>query len=269
MSATLRLTILGCGSSPGVPRITGDWGACDPKEPKNRRRRCSALVQRITTEGTTNIVIDCGPDFREQMVDAGVRRLDAVVITHPHADHIHGLDDLRGYVLDQKSRIPVHADADSHNRLLDAFSYCYRKPPGSSYEPIVRHVGIVEGERFAIDGPGGAVDFLPFRQAHGRIHSLGFRCGPVAYCSDVSDFPDAAAASIRGAQHIVIDALQYTRHPSHLSLDQALDWIERLAVPQATLTHMHTPLDYGTMIERLPSHVRPAFDGLQLDFPVD
>lgn len=269
MTAKLRLTILGCGSSPGTPRITGDWGACDPSEPRNRRRRCSALVQRITTVGTTSVVIDCGPDFREQMLSAGMRRLDAVVVTHPHADHIHGLDDLRGYAQEHpRRRIPVHADDDSHARLLQAFGYCYVMPRGSNYEPIVEHVAIAAGEPFAIGGPGGVISFQPFRQPHGLIHSLGFRIGPIAYCSDVSDLPQPAIDAITGAEHIVIDALQRHPHPSHFSLDQALAWIARLGVPSATLTHMHTPLDYATLCAELPSHIRPGYDGLSLEFDI-
>ena len=270
MKATLRLTILGCGSSPGTPRINGDWGACDPNEPRNRRRRCAALVQRITTEGTTTVVIDCGPDFREQMLSAGVRRLDAAVITHPHADHIHGLDDLRGYAHDSaRRRIPVHADDDTYDRLFEAFGYCYETPKGSTYEPIVEHSRIVADVPFEIEGPGGAIVFLPFRQAHGRIHSLGFRIGPLAYCSDVSDFSEGAIAAIPGAEHIVIDALQRHPHPNHLTLDQALDWIARFGVPKATLTHMHTPLDYATLSAELPPNIRPGYDGMTLDFAVD
>lgn len=268
MTATLRMTILGCGSSPGVPRISGDWGACDPGNPRNRRRRASAMVQRISAAGTTTVVIDCGPDFREQMLSAGVRRLDAVVVTHPHADHIHGLDDLRGYYQEQRQLIPVHADASTHARILEAFDYCYVRPAGSDYAPIVRHAAIEAGEPFEIAGPGGTIGFEPFRQTHGTIHSLGFRIGPFAYCSDVSDFPEAAIRSIEGTRHIVIDALQYRIHPSHLSLDQALGWIERFGTPAATLTHMHTPLDYATLCTALPPHVRPGYDGLVLDFAV-
>lgn len=267
MSATLRLTILGCGSSPGTPRINGDWGACAPGEPRNRRRRSAALVQRITPGGTTTIAIDCGPDFREQMLSAAVGRIDAVVVTHPHADHIHGLDDLRPYAQETESRrIPVYADADTHARMLEAFRYCYETPPGSSYPPIVAHVPIDAGRRFEIDGPGGRIGFMPFRQVHGSIHSLGFRIGPLAYCTDVSDFPDAAIAEIKGAAHIVIDALQHRPHPSHLTVAQALAWLERFGIPAATLTHMHTPLDYATLCRDLPPHVRPAHDGLTLDF---
>ena len=262
----LRLTILGCASSPGVPRIGNDWGDCDPANPKNRRRRCAALIERIGRSGTTQVALDCGPDFREQMLSAQVARLDGVVLTHPHADHIHGMDDLRGFMLAQKSRVPVHADEATIARVMEAFRYCFVTPSGSDYPPVARYVPVVEDQAFTIDGAGGPLTFEPFRQVHGAIHSLGYRIGPLAYCSDVSDFPEAAIEAIAGARHIVIDALQYRPHPSHLSVDQSLAWIERLGVPEATLTHMHTPLDYGRLASELPAHVRPAYDGLTLEW---
>jgi len=269
MSDRLRLTILGCASSPGVPRVNGDWGACDPDNPKNKRLRPAALIERIGAQGTTRIAIDCGPDFRAQMLAARVDRLDAVLLTHPHADHFHGIDDLRSYALSQKTRIPVYADDFTYDRVFEAFRYCFEKPPGSNYPPIIQREPMNAAERFAIDGPGGRVEILPFRQIHGSIHSLGFRVGPFAYCSDVSDFPDDAIAAIRGAEHIVIDCLQYRRHPSHLSVEQALGWIERFGVPRATLTHMHTPLDYDRLSAELPDHVRPGYDGLAIELPID
>ncbi len=267
-SDILRLTILGCSSSPGVPRIGNDWGACDPANPKNRRRRCAALVERIGACGKTVVALDCGPDFREQMLSADVTRLDGVVLTHPHADHIHGVDDLRGFMQQQKVLIPVHADEATYVRVFEAFRYCFETPKGSDYPPIVRHVPVIEDRAFSIEGPGGSLSFAPFRQVHGSIHSLGYRIGPLAYCSDVSDFTASAVAAIAGAAHIVIDALQYRTHPSHLSIDQSLGWIERLGVPQATLTHMHTPLDYDRLCAELPAHVRPAYDGLTLEWPL-
>lgn len=265
MPDLLRLTILGCSSSPGVPRIFGDWGNCDPKEPKNRRTRCAALIERIGANGTTTVAIDCGPDFRQQMISAEVDRLDAILLTHPHADHIHGIDDIRSFMQNQRMQIPVHADRDTYERVYEAFAYAFTTPSGSAYPPVARHVEIRPLEPFTIEGPGGPLSVLPLEQEHGRIHSLGFRFGPIAYCTDVSDFPDETVEALRGLDHIVIDTLQYKRHPSHLSLEQSLGWIDRLGAKSATLTHMHTPLDYETVRRETPDHVEPAYDGYRIE----
>jgi phosphoribosyl 1,2-cyclic phosphate phosphodiesterase len=262
----LRLTILGCGSSPGTPRITGDWGACDPAEPKNRRMRAAALIERIAPDGrATTVVIDTGPDFRSQMIAAGVERLDAVVYTHAHADHIHGIDDLRSYVLEQRHLMPVYADQPTLARLREGFGYCFETPPGSSYPPIVRQHVIVHDEPFTITGEGGPLTFEPLPQIHGDIISLGFRVGGIAYCSDVSDFPCETATRMTGLDVLVIDALQHKPHPSHLSLQESLAWIERLGPKRAYLTHMHVPLDYAATMRQTPDHVAPCFDGMVVE----
>jgi phosphoribosyl 1,2-cyclic phosphate phosphodiesterase len=268
MGDMLRLTILGCGSSPGTPRITGDWGACDPANPKNRRRLASALVERIGADGRrTTVVIDTGPDFREQMIDAGVTRLDAAVFTHPHADHIHGIDDLRGYVLNQRRLIDVYADRPTMDRLHAAFGYCFETPPGSSYPPILKPTLIGHDALFWIDGEGGAIPFQPLPQIHGDIISLGFRIGPIGYCPDVSDFPADTVTRLADLDVLVIDALQYRRHPSHLSLSESLAWIDRIGPKRAVLTHLHIPMDYDTVNAQTPERIVPAHDGLVLEVP--
>ncbi|MFC3725911.1 MBL fold metallo-hydrolase [Neoaquamicrobium sediminum] len=270
MADRLRLVITGCGSSPGTPRIVGDWGDCDPSNPKNRRRRAAALVERISESGeVTRVAIDTGPDFREQMLDAGATHLDAVVYTHPHADHIHGIDDLRGYFLVQRHRIDIHADKPTLERLRDAFGYCFETPPGSSYPPIVTPHVIAHDVPFTIDGAGGPITFLPLTLVHGDILSLGFRIGGLAYCSDVSDFPAETAAQLEGLEVLVVDALQYRPHPSHLSLVQALEWIERLQPQRAVLTHMHIPLDYEAVRAETPDHVEPAYDGMVIELSAE
>lgn len=267
MTDTLRLTLLGTGSSPGTPRITGDWGACDPSNPRNRRRRASALVERIRPDGRrTTVVIDTGPDFREQMIDAGVSALDAALYTHAHADHIHGIDDLRGYFLQMRRRVPIYADHPTLDRLHDAFGYCFATPPGSSYPPILEAHAIGHDDPVVIPGEGGPIRFLPLPQIHGDILSLGFRVGGIAYCPDVSDIPTETQERMRGLDLLVIDALQYRPHPSHLSLDQALAWIERLDPGRALLTHMHIPLDYDRVEAETPARVSPAHDGLVLEY---
>lgn len=269
MTHRRRFTILGCSSSPGVPRITGDWGACDPSNPKNRRSRASFLIEQFAPDGgVTTVVIDTGPDFREQMIRAGVQAIDAVLYTHAHADHIHGIDDLRGYFHNENKRIPIYADQFAMDRIRQGFGYCLETPEGSNYPPIVQPIIIDDLHRFSINGAGGPISFQPHRQQHGDIHSLGFRTGNVAYCSDVSDFPPESVDKLAGLDVLVIDALQYRFHPSHLSLEQSLAWIARLEPQRAILTHMHTPLDYETVLAETPEGVEPAYDQMQFEFDV-
>lgn len=270
MAITRRFTILGCASSPGVPRINGDWGACDPANPKNRRTRAALLVEQIGHDGgTTTAVIDTGPDFRTQMISAGVAHLDAVIYTHAHADHLHGIDDVRGYFHAQRRRIPIHADPFTMERIRLGFAYCLETPVGSNYPPIVEPNLIETPDTpITIAGAGGPITFLPVSQVHGDIMSLGFRIGDFAYCSDVSDFPEASHDKLQGLDTLVIDCLQYRFHPSHLSMEQALDWIARFQPRHAILTHMHTPLDYETVMAETPAHVEPAYDGLQVVYDV-
>ncbi len=264
--ATLRFTMLGCGSSPGVPRPNGDWGACDPNEPRNRRRRSALLIQRISDTGTTTVVIDTGPDFREQMIDAKVTHIDGVVYTHAHADHIHGIDDLRTFVLANKAKAQIYADQRTLQHLTSAFGYIFERQKGSDYPPIVDIHLIETGKDFTITGKGGTITLTPFGLQHGPLRIKGFRIGGLAYCTDVSGFPEKTLPLVKGVEVLIIGALQYTQHPSHLSLNQALDWIERLEPQRAILTHMHIPMDYRTVHAETPSHVEPGYDGLVMEF---
>ena len=258
-----RFTILGCGSSPGVPRIGGDWGNCDPTNPKNRRRRASLLIERFGPDGKTIVVVDTGPDFRDQMLGADVAYADGVIYTHAHADHIHGIDDLRSFVLNNRHRVRIWTDETTSERLHDGFQYCFETPEGSDYPPILIENRMTAGKPFKIDGDGGTIDILPFEQQHGSIVSLGFRIGDVVYSSDVSDLDDRALPYLNNLQMWIVDALQYREHPSHFSLEQALSWIERLQPKRAILTHMHTPMDYETVKNETPAHVTPAYDGMK------
>ena len=270
MAVRRVFTILGCGSSPGVPRINGDWGACDPSNPKNRRSRAALLIEQTGDDGgTTTVIIDTGPDFREQMIAAKVKNIDAVFYSHPHADHIHGIDDLRGYVQYTGKRMPIWADALTMERIREGFRYCLETPEGSNYPPIVEP-RIIDPSLapVMITGAGGTIVLQPVLQHHGSIMSMGFRIGEFAYCSDVSDFPDETIGKLTGLDMLVIDTLQYKFHPSHLSLEQSLGWIERFAPKRAVLTHMHTPLDYETVMRETPEHIEPAYDGMRLEFDV-
>ncbi|MBB4954606.1 phosphoribosyl 1,2-cyclic phosphate phosphodiesterase [Agrobacterium vitis] len=267
MTYLRRFTILGCSSSPGVPRINGEWGACNPQNPKNRRTRASFLIEQTGPDGgKTTVLVDTGPDCREQMIRANVQSIDAVMYTHAHADHLHGIDDLRGYALSQRQRIPIYADAETMQRIEAGFGYCLKTPEGSNYPPIVQpHVIESLDEPVVIEGKGGAIPLLPLMQQHGDITSLGFRIGNVAYCSDVSDFPAETVPRLFGLDVLVIDALQYKEHPSHLSLAQSLGWIEKLSPARAILTHMHIPLDYDIVMGETPAHVEPAYDQMQFE----
>lgn len=260
-------TILGCGSSGGVPRIGNVWGDCDPNEPRNRRLRCSLLLEGWSegSDTPTRIVIDTGCDLREQMLAAEVDRVEAVLYTHAHADHIHGIDDLRVLALHNRRRVDVYFDAETGARVQEAFGYCFVSPHGSDYPPILNAHEIAAGDVLEVDGPGGAISVTAFEQTHGNIASLGFRIGNLAYSCDVSGFPEPSFAALSGLDVWVIDALRPTPHPSHLSLPETLEWIARLAPRQAVLTNLHIDLDYARTEAQTPANVTPAFDGMQID----
>ncbi len=264
---TLRFTILGCGSSGGVPRLGGHWGACDPDEPRNRRRRCSMLVERVGEAGTTRVLIDTSPDMREQLLDAGIGELDGVVWTHAHADHTHGIDDLRMIAFNLRRRLDVWADEPTFAALEAHFGYAFATPPGSSYPPILtRHR--LDGP-VSVEGAGGPVTLAPIPVTHGEVGALGIRVGGLAYMPDVNAIPDAALPALEGLDVWVLDALRRTAHPSHLSLPEALDWIERMAPARAVLTNMHVDLDWATVDAETPDHVAPAHDGLVIELAAD
>ena len=252
-----------------MPRIGGDWGACDPTNPKNRRRRCSLLAERISASGAaTKVLVDTSPDLREQSIDTALGAIDGVLYTHPHADHIHGIDDLRGFVINMRRRVDIYADAPTMARLKEAFGYCFETPPGSDYPPILNAHRITAGEPVSIHGKGGALTALPFDQAHGRITSLAFRFGGLAYSPDISGLDQEAEAMLQDLDVWIVDALRYKPHPSHLSLDEALGWIDRLKPRRAILTHMHVDLDYETLRRSLPPNVEPAYDGMVIELPL-
>lgn len=264
--AELRFTILGCGSSGGVPRLGDHWGDCDPANPKNTRRRCSLLIERDGAKGTTSVLIDTSPDLRSQLLDTGTGRLDGVVYTHGHADHVHGIDDLRMIVFNMRRRVPVWADGDTQNDLISKFGYAFVQPEGSPYPPIL-DMKTISGP-FEIDGPGGPIPLRPFKVGHGSIDALGFRIGGLAYLPDVAEIYDDAWAELADLDIWILDALRRTPHPTHAHLARSLEWIARARPRQAVLTNMHIDMDYETVSSETPDHIIAAYDGLILRLPV-
>jgi phosphoribosyl 1,2-cyclic phosphate phosphodiesterase len=270
-SARIEATILGCGSSAGVPRLggpdgSGDWGDCDPANPRNRRRRCSLLLRR----GGTNVLVDTSPDMREQLLAARVTRLDGVLMTHPHADQTNGIDDLRPLTFIMRKRVDMYADEPALDHLRRQFSYCFETPFGTEYPPIITAHAIAEPFfPFEIDGAGGPIPVLAFWQAHGPVRSLGFRFGGLAYSSDVSDLDEFAFAALEGVETWIVDALRYRPHPTHANVETALSWIARVKPKRAILTNLHIDVDYQRLAAELPAGVEPAYDGMILDAPLD
>jgi phosphoribosyl 1,2-cyclic phosphate phosphodiesterase len=254
----MKVRILGCGASGGVPRLGGVWGACDPAEPRNRRRRASILVE----DGTTALLIDTSPDLREQLLDAGTRRLDAVLFTHAHADHLHGIDDLRSMNRLMRAPLPVYADAQTLATIAERFDYVFRPVAegASFYKPtLIPHT--IDGEFTVAD-----VKIVSFVQDHGFSTTLGFRIGAMAYSTDAVDLGEAAFAALAGIDLWIVDCLRYEPHPTHSHLARTLSWIERVKPRRAVLTHMDIQLDYATLSRELPPGVEPAYDGLTLEF---
>jgi phosphoribosyl 1,2-cyclic phosphate phosphodiesterase len=268
MSDFYRFTILGCGSSGGVPRLGGIWGACDPANPKNNRTRCSMLVERIGEGGATRALIDTSPDMRQQLLRAGVASLDGVIYTHQHADHVHGLDDLRQVVFNRGGeRLPVWADGGTINSLITRFGYAFVQPEHSAY-PAILDLKPLEGH-VVIGGAGGAILFQAIRVKHGNIDALGFRIGGLAYMPDVEEIYPESWAYLDKLDCWVLDALRYKPHPTHAHLARSLGWIERAGPRQAILTNMHIDLDYARLEAETPANVHPAYDGLVIELPLE
>ena len=258
------LTILGCGSSSGVPRIGNDWGQCDPANPKNRRRRCSVLLTKTGPNGQTRVLIDTSPDLREQMLDAGISDIDGVLFTHEHADHTHGIDDLRAFFLKKRDRVQVWADEPTGHMLTTRFSYCFYTAPGGDYPPIIDLRRLTAATPVVVSGAGGDIESLPFRVHHGNIEALGFRIGTTAYTPDLNGVPDESLGALENLDLWIVDALRRNRHPSHWSLSETLGWIARLKPRRAIVTNMHVDLDFDILRRELPANVEPAYDGLEL-----
>jgi phosphoribosyl 1,2-cyclic phosphate phosphodiesterase len=255
----MRVTVLGCGASWGVPRIGGDWGACDPRNPRNRRRRVSLLIER---NGVV-VLIDTSPDLREQLLAAEVQRIDAVLFSHAHADHLHGIDDLRSVNRLMKKEIPIFASAETLAEIRRRFGYVFDpvEPDRQSawYKPaLIAHA--IEGAFTA-----AGIDATPFVQDHGFSKTLGFRVGRFAYSTDVVELDDDAFATLAGIDVWVVDCMRREPHVTHAHLAKTLDWIARVKPRRAILTHMEESMDYDTLCRELPAGVEPGYDGMVLD----
>ena len=256
----MRVTILGCGSSAGTPSIGSGWGMADPNEPKNRRLRPSILVE----EGATRVLIDASPDLRAQLLGAGVNRLDAILFTHAHADHCHGIDDLRPINEAMDADLAAYADAATWDAIGQRFGYVLApRAPGAKfyYKPCLVPRTIAAGETFQI----GPITIRAFDQDHGRMRTLGFRFGSFAYSTDLVNLPEESFSTLAGIRTWVVGTLGPTEHPTHAHVTKAVGWIDRIKPERAYLTHMSNRLDYGSLCESLPPHIRPAHDGLILE----
>ncbi|MBB3871218.1 MBL fold metallo-hydrolase [Brevundimonas mediterranea] len=257
---SFEVVILGSGSSGGVPRGDGDWGVCDPAEPRNRRMRCSMLARKTGSDGVTNVLIDTSPDLREQMLASGTRHVDTVLYTHDHADQTHGIDDLRTFATRARKRIPAWMDEATLTSLSHRFDYIFESQFG--YPPLLdAQVIPPHGMAWSVEGPGGAIPVVTFDQGHGPIRSVGYRLGDMAYSSDVSDLDEAAIRAVAGCQIWIVDALRYTPHPTHAHLDRTLEWIAAADVERAVLTNLHIDMDYKELSAIVPANVEVGFDG--------
>lgn len=261
-----RVTILGCGGSAGVPQIggadgRGDWGACDPGEPRNRRTRSSIIIEGVSGG---RLLIDTSPDLREQLLACGVPKVDAILFTHAHADHVLGIDDVR--ILNRIVGRPIDAfaTARTHEELDKRFDYVFQ--PWNQpyfYRPVLTAHAIEPGQ--TIDAAGVPVRL--FEQDHGFMPTLGLRVGGFGYSTDVAILDDAAFDALAGIDTWVVDCFQRQPHKTHANVAQVLEWTERLQPRRVVLTHMGYDIDWAWLKRRLPERIEPAFDGLVLDVP--
>lgn len=255
----MKVTILGCGAAPGVPAISNGWGACDPAEPRNRRQRASILVE----EGPTRVLIDTSPDLRAQLLGANVRHLDAVLFTHAHADHIHGIDELREINRAMGRPLVAYATDETFVLLRARFGYVFEGIPQGApfFRPWLTPSVIVPGGTFSV----GSMKVTPFLQDHGRsATTIGYRLEDVVYSTDILDLPAASKPVVAGAKLWIVGAYSTAPHPTHAHVARVLDWVEELKPQRAVITHMSNAIDYQTLARTLPAHVVPAYDGLEI-----
>jgi len=255
----MRVTMLGCGPSWGVPRIGNDWGVCDPRNAKNRRTRCGVLVE----DGGQVVLVDTPPELRQQLLAAGAAKIDAVLFTHAHADHTHGIDDLRSINRIIKKPLPLYADPGTMDELKARFRYIFAPVDDAArtafYKPAV--------EPHEIAGPftAAGMNIVPFVQDHGFSQTLGFRFGRFAYSTDVIALDEAAFAALAGIEVWIVDCIRHKSHVTHSHLERTLEWVARVKPRQAILTHMDETLDYETLRRSLPAGIEPGYDGLVVE----
>ena len=256
----MKVTILGSGPSGGVPGIYDGWGACDPENSRNRRLRPSVLVEN----GATQVLVDTSPDLRQQLLNAGVRRLDAVLYTHSHADHLHGIDDLRGINKAMNAPLDVYGDAQTLAQIEKRFDYTVTPLPPEAdiyFKPVLNIHEIAPGERFSV----GDLEIRAVDQNHGYSRTLGFRFGSVAYTTDLMELPDESFQVLDGVKTWIIGVFSWKPHQTHVHVDKALGWIERLKPARAVLTHLGTTIDYGELTRYIPEGVEAAYDGMVIE----
>ena len=264
--------MLGCGSSGGVPRVGNDWGICDPNEPKNRRTRCSLLVEQWESveeppqAQRTILLVDTSPDLREQLLKSGAGRLDALLFTHEHADQTHGIDDVRALAYRMAKRIPTYMDKPTESELSEKFNYLFETPKGRVHPPILDLQPLLDdGTKIEIDGPGGVIEAEFLSVSHGPTQSGGFLFnGKVAYTPDVWSVPDPVIDRLSDLDIWIMDALRYNEHPTHAHADRCMQWIARTMTKQAVLTNLHIDMDYNTLSQELPGKHTAAYDGMQI-----
>ena len=268
MSKYIKTTILGCGSSGGVPRVGGDFGRCNPEIKENYRTRCGIMVQKFDSEisdDPTLVLIDTSPDLRAQLLAANVKYIDTILYTHDHADQCHGIDDVRPLAHQIGHIIDAYMDPATYKSLTNRFDYIFNGRQKGGYPPLMEAKLLPEyGNNLKINGHAGELNFIPLHQIHGRIDSVGYRYSNTAYCNDLNILPEESQEHLHGLDYFIVDALRYKPHPSHAHLELALEWVEKLKPRKTILTNLHIDMDYQELLDTLPENVIPAYDGMEI-----